>query len=616
MTAGALSAADVFAPARAFNWLRADGDALLWTETRPAQARTVVVRWEPGAEPVDLTPPGRSSSNIVGYGGIPYGVAPDGEVLLCDSEDQRVHSVRRGVAVTPAAPGKSVRWSDFVVSGEHVYAVREQHHDDGRIANELVRVRLDGAGDPVVLDGGHDFVGSPRVSPDGARIAWITWDHPQMPWDGTQLWTADVTPGGIAPAALVAGSTGESVLEPTWAPDGELLFLSDRTGWWNVYQDGAAEPVVGMESDMGGPVWFLGLRSLDVFADGRLVVKWTIDGVEHLGVRHPDGRLDEIATPYTQFVSPTVVGDRIAVIAAGYRHAPAVVLLDPATGGTGEVVRDNGTVAPETVAVPEAITYPTTDGAVAHAFWYPPTVPVDGPPPLIVNCHGGPTGHVVPVLDLRQQYWTSRGYGYLELNFRGSSGYGRAYREALEGTWGVVDVDDAVAGAEYLVAKGLADGSRLVVRGLSGGGWLTLCAMAFRDVFAAGGSMNGVADAYKMATDTHKFESRYLDSLIGPLPEAKELYAERSPVTAAEHITAPLILLQGEADHVVPADQAEAIAVVLRERGVEHEHHVYAGEGHLFAKAENLVHALEAERDFYARVLAAAGSSAPEGGAR
>lgn len=293
-----------------------------------------------------------------------------------------------------------------------------------------------------------------------------------------------------------------------------------------------------------------------------------------------------------------------------------MVLIDPATGGAGEVVRDNGTVAPETVAVPEAITYPTTDGAVAHAFWYPPTVPVDGPPPLIVNCHGGPTGHVVPVLDLRQQYWTSRGYGYLELNFRGSSGYGRAYRDALKGTWGVVDVDDAVAGAEYLVAKGLADGSRLVIRGLSGGGWLTLCAMAFRDVFAAGGSMNGVADAYKMATDTHKFESRYLDSLIGPLPEAKELYAERSPVTAAEHITAPLILLQGEADDVVPADQAEAIAVVLREHGVEYEHHVYAGEGHLFAKAENLVHALEAERDFYARVLAEAGSAAPEGGAR
>lgn len=597
-------AIDVFAPARSFNWIRRDGDALLWIETRPAEGRSVLVRWEPGGAPADLTSPGRSCSNIVGYGGIPYCVAPGGEILSCDSEDQRVHSLQLGIPVTPPSTNKATRWSDFVVSGDHVYAVREEHHDDGRITNELVRVVLEPPHACVVLDGGHDFVGAPRVSRDGSRLAWLTWDHPRMPWDGTELWVAELTAAGIGNPTCVAGSASESVVEPTWTPDGELLFLSDRSGWWNLYRAGAAEPVVRIDAEMGEPLWFLGLRNFDVFDDSRIICKWTIEGIEHLGVRHPDGRLEEIPTPYTQFRSPTVLGERVAVVAGGPRHAPAVVLLDPTVGGPGEVLRDSGTLAPETVSVPEPISYPTTGGGVAHAFWFPPTARTEDPPALVVNCHGGPTSHVVPVLDLKQQYWTSRGYGYLEVNFRGSSGHGRAYRDALKGEWGVVDVDDAVAGAQYLVDKGLADGSRLIVRGLSGGGWLTLCALAFRDVFAAGGSMNGVADAFKMATDTHKFESRYLDSLIGPLPASRSRYDERSPVTAAERITVPVILLQGADDDVVPADQAEAIAAVLRERGVEHEHHVYEGEGHLFAKAENLVHALDAECAFYARVLA------------
>jgi len=601
--APAVEARDAFAPARSFSWLRRDGDALLWVEGRPSEGRAALVRWEQGSGPADLTPPGRSCSNLVGYGGIPYAVAPDGDVLACDGADQRVHSLRRGLALTPAAEGKAVRWADFVIGGDHLFAVRESHHDDGRIDNELVRVALDGSQECVLLDGGHDFVGAPRISRDGTRLAWITWDHPQMPWDGTQLWVADLTADGIGEATVVAGSESESVLEPTWTAAGELLFLSDRSGWWNLYRAGVAEPLVVLDAEMGEPLWFLGLRSFDAFDDGRVVCRWTVDGFEHLGVLHPDGRLDEIATPYTAFKSPTVLGDRVAVIAGGPRHTPVVTLLDPAVGGTGEVLRANGTTAPDAVSVPEPITYPTTGGDVAHAFWFPPAVTTDGPPPLIVNCHGGPTSHVVPVLDLKVQYWTSRGFGYLEVNFRGSTGYGRPYRDALKGQWGVVDVDDAVAGAQFLVDKGLVDGAKLVIRGMSGGGWLTLCALAFRDVFAAGGSMNGVADAYKLATDTHKFESRYADSLLGPLPEARALYDERSPVSAADRIDAPMILLQGADDDVVPADQAEAIAAVLRDRGVDHEHLVYEGEGHLFAKADNLVHALEAERALYERVL-------------
>ncbi|WP_158605526.1 S9 family peptidase [Amycolatopsis panacis] len=595
----AVPAAEVFGAARGFTWLRRAGDGLAWIESRPSEGRAVLVGWQPGTEPADLTEKDRSCSNGVGYGGIPFCVTPDGDVLACDGEDQRVRSLSDGTPLTPEAAEKALRWADFVAGDEYFYAVREDHRLPGRIANELVRVAFAAPHEQVVLDSAHDFVGAPRLSPDGTRLAWLTWDHPQMPWDGTTLWVADVVAEGVRNVERVAGSATESVVEPTWTPDGRLLYLSDRRGWWNLYRQGEPEPLITMDAEMGEPLWFLGLRNFDVFEDGRIVCKWIERGFEHLGILGTDGTIEEVRTPYTQFRSPTVLGDRIAVLVGGPEHPQTVVLLDPAEGGPGTVVRASGVTAPSRVSVPEPITYPTTGGAVAHAFWYPPSVPAEGPVPLIVNCHGGPTSHVVPALDLRQQYWTSRGYGYLELNFRGSTGYGRPYRDALKGEWGVVDVDDAVAGAQYLVERGLADPGKLIVRGLSGGGWLTLCAMAFRDVFAAGGSMNGVADAAKMAADTHKFESRYLDSLIGPLPDARALYDERSAITGAERITAPLILLQGEVDEVVPADQAEVIAEVLAERGVAHEHHVYRGEGHLFAHAENLVHALEAEHAFY-----------------
>lgn len=606
MTQKPLPAIEVFANQRAFNWLRVDGDALLWIEGRPSEARAALVRWQDGVLS-DVNPQGESCSNVVGYGGIPFLVTPDGDTLYCSSSDQRVYSARTGEAITAPSKDKAVRWADFIMRDGFLYGVRETHEEDGWIDNDIVRQRLDDPDSATVLVSGFDFVGAPRISPDGTQLAWVGWNAPQMPWDGTELWVATISDVGLVDARRVAGSTEESVQEPTWTPDGALLYMSDRTGWWNLYQDGVDEALVRIDADMSEPYWSVGLKTYDLFADGRILVRWTTTGSEHLGLRHPDGTLEEIETPYTRFIAPSVYGDKIAVIAAGPRHLARITVIDPSTGGAGDVIRDNGLTEPEVISVPELISYPTTNDATAYAFWYAPsapTAPDGGPLPIIVNSHGGPTGHVPPTLDLRQQYWTSRGYGYLEINFRGSSGHGRVYRNALRGNWGVVDIDDAVAGAEYLVDKGIADPRKLFVRGLSGGGWLTLCCMAFRDTFAAGGCMNGVADARGFSAKTHKFEAHYLETLLGPEAQNAELYEERSPITAAHNITAPLIILQGEVDDVVPRDQADVIVEVLERLGREYEYHLYEGEGHLFAKAENLVHALEAETAFFERVLA------------
>ena len=551
--------------------LRADGGALYWNEGRPAEAgRQVIVRWKPGAEPVDVLPaPYSARTTVHEYGGAAYAVA-GGTVYFSNFADQALY--RLGDP-TPLAAG--ARYADFDVLGDRVVCVRQ----DGDV-NEVFEV---GAG---VVASGHDFSAAPRFAPDG-RLAWLAWDHPRMPWDGTVL-----EPGPTA------GGPDESVTQPKWSPAGALHWISDRTGWWNLYREG--QPLRPMDAEFAEPAWVFGNSTYDFLPDGRVVAAWT----GHLGVLG-EAPLD---LPYTSFSSIRTFGDKVAAIAASPTLAPAVVVIDPTTAEV-TVVRESRptTVDPGHLSTPQRIDFPTTGGRTAHALYYPPanagvTAPAGELPPLIVTSHGGPTSQASTALNLRTQFWTSRGFGLVDVDYGGSSGYGRAYRRQLDGEWGVVDVDDCIAAARHLAGAGKVDGRRMVVRGSSASGLTTLLALT-RGVFAAGASLYGVADLSALATDTHKFEARYLDGLVGPWPEAAEVYRQRSPLTHADQLSAPLIIFQGLDDKVVPPAQAEVLVAALRRAGLPFAYLTFEGEAHGFRKAETIQRVMEAELSFYGQVL-------------
>jgi dipeptidyl aminopeptidase/acylaminoacyl peptidase len=603
--------------------VRVAGESVLWLEGRPLEGgREVVCRAGAGGTAEDVTPEGFNvRTRVHEYGGGAYTVHGT-TVLFANYGDQRLYRHDPGQPprpITPAPPTAAAhRYADASLTpdGRVLVCVRERH-EGGKVTNELVALPADGAAPPVVLVSGRDFYASPRWSPDGRRLAWLEWDHPNMPWDATELKVAELGAGAVVgPPTNVAGGPGESIFQPEWSPDGVLHFVSDRSGWWNLYRtaengSGRVEALAPMEEEVGSPQWVFGLSRYAFLPGGRVALVHGRGPLQRLGVLAPDGTLTDLDLPFTSFFPPQLraVGDRLACVAGSATRSAAVVVVDPVSGGF-EVLRRGRDETPDPgyLSVPRAIQFPTTGARTANALYYPPANrdfrgPDGERPPLLVTSHGGPTSEVVSLLSMGYQFFTSRGFAVVDVDYGGSTGYGRAYRQQLDGQWGIVDVDDCVAAARQLAERGEVDPRRLAIRGGSAGGWTTLCTLTFRDDFAAGASYFGVADAEALARDTHKFESRYLDRLIGPWPDAAELYRRRSPIHFTDRLSCPVILLQGLEDEVVPPAQAEAMAAALDAKRIPYAYVAFPGEQHGFRRAEHIQRAVEAELYFYSRVF-------------
>jgi dipeptidyl aminopeptidase/acylaminoacyl peptidase len=592
-----------------------DSRDVYWLERRPGEGgRNVIVLMTPGGRTEDVTPqPFNARTRVHEYGGGGF-TAEGGTVYFSNFADQRVYYLAPGGEPAPLTPETGRRYADMVVDRDRhrLIAVREDHAGQEPV-NEIVGIDLE-SGEERVLVSGNDFYASPRLSPDGRRLVWLTWNHPNMPWDGTELMGCDLDAAGFPEnVEQIAGGKEESIFQPEWSPEGTLHFVSDRTGWWNLYRrrDGLNEPLYESEAEFGLPQWVFGMPTYAFVSRGRIVCSYTERGSSHLAVLDTaSGELEPLETPYSS-IAYVRADDAGGVVFRGSSptEAACLVRLDPSTG-LHEVLRRSGDLAidHDYLSVPEPVEYPTENGRTAHAFFYPPKnrdyVAPDGElPPLLVMSHGGPTAAATTALDPGIQYWTSRGIAVLDVNYGGSTGYGREYRRRLEGAWGVVDVDDCANGAIYLAEQGLVDGERLMITGGSAGGYTTLCALALRDTFAAGASHFGISDVEALAKETHKFESRYLDSLIGPYPERTDLYQERSPIHSAEQLSCPVIFFQGLEDEVVPPDQAEKMFSALREKGHRVSYVPFEGEQHGFRRAENIKRALDGELYFYSRVF-------------
>jgi dipeptidyl aminopeptidase/acylaminoacyl peptidase len=600
--------------------LSVDGDVLYWLEARPNQAgRVALMSWSEAGGGVEITPvPVNVATRVHEYGGGAYGVSA-GWVVYSEETDGSVWVIPPGEAARRIVAVTGCRYADFRfdLSRRRVLAVREDHRERPATDPEaaIVALALDPADSTaaagIELVRGADFLAAPRLSPGGAQLAWLEWDHPNMPWDGTRLRLAALDAHGRPETPiLVAGATAEAIVQPLFAPNGTLHFSSDRSDWWNLYawRDGAVRPIAPIEAEIGGPAWVFGQRYYDFLADGRILCSVIEDGIRRAALIE-GGRLTSLPIGQVQDC-PVPLGAGFAYVSTPPDGPPAIIRQERIDGRHRTVIAVSGPAVLGTgeISIGRPIRFATGDGSLGYAFFYPPCnarfeAPADERPPLIVISHGGPTSMSTNAFSLGVHWWTTRGFAVVDVNYGGSTGFGRPYRRRLEGQWGVVDVEDCVAAARHLAAIGQVDPARIAIRGWSAGGYTTLAALAASDVFKAGASHFGVADLMRLARDTHKFESRYLDKLLGPLPGAEAVYHQRSPLANVGRINSPAIFFQGLDDKVVPPDQAETMVEAMAERQLPVAYYAFAGEGHGFRKAETIHRVLDLELSFYGRIF-------------
>jgi dipeptidyl aminopeptidase/acylaminoacyl peptidase len=600
--------------------LALDGDDVYWVESRPSeQGRLSLLRKRQGGRVEEVVRvPFSVRTRVHEYGGGAFAVA-DGVVIFANDADQRLYRIDttrsapwQAEALTPR---QGLRYADLQIDRrlQRVVCVAEREREEGGPENFIASVSL-ASGEVRVLVRGADFYAFPRLDAAGERLAFLTWNHPAMPWDACELHVADsAADGSLAPATIVAGGADESIFQPAWSPSGILHFTSDRSGFANLYRvnaDGNVACIYSAEAEFATPLWVFGLSTYAWLDGHTMACVFQQSGSWHLAALDTDtGQLDTIVTDLTELGSVFAQGGRALFVGGSAAQAPALYFLSAQSHEVRLFHRPStDLVAASDVACPRAITFSTTGGATAHGLLYLPQNPdyeaiADERPPLLVICHGGPTGSTSTALNLNIQFWTSRGFAILDVNYRGSTGYGRAYRKALDGQWGIADVDDCVAGARALAEQGLVDGKRMAIRGSSAGGFTVLCALSFHNVFAAGASYYGVSDLEALAQDTHKFESHYLESLVGPYPQRRDIYLARSPIHSAERPSCPVIFFQGLQDRVVPPAQAENMVQALRSRGLTAQLVTFPDEQHGFRRKETIVRALAAELAFYREVF-------------
>lgn len=595
-----------------------EGDDIYWIEMRPKEAgRNVIIRRSADGVCTDVNPaPFNARTRVHEYGGGDY-LVNQGIVYFSNFSDQRLYRQNGpGAPEALTAPGE-MRYADACMdqSRGRLICVREDHTGEGEAVNSIVSIFTEPGNEyGMVLVEGNDFYSTPRLSPDGTQLAWLTWNHPNMPWDGCELWVGEFGEDGkLASTRWVAGGTAESIFQPEWSPDGVLYFASDRSGWWNLERitpDGGIENVYQSKAELGMPQWIFSMSSY-AFASPETIVCSHIDqGVSTLStVNVTTGKITPIDCLYTDIQFVRAAHGQAVFRGGSPTDVAAIVRFDVGTRAF-EILRKSNDleVYPRYFSVPRAVEFPTEGGLTAHGFFYPPQnpdyrAPENEKPPLIVKSHGGPTAAASTALSLSVQYWTSRGFAVLDVNYGGSTGYGRQYRERLNKKWGLVDVDDCVNGARYLADRGEVDGDRLIITGGSAGGYTTLCALTFRNAFKAGASHFGISNTESMARDTHKYESQYLTGLLGPYPERKDIYYDRSPINFSERLSCPVIFFQGLEDKVVPPDQAETMVEAIRAKKIPVSYVAFAGEQHGFRQAKNIKRALDGELYFYSKVF-------------